>query len=91
MNTSGKKPKYIHQIYDEKVCVEQVCKQQYIGHGMGWDVICFLTLNTKPHIVTYNLLIVTILCILLFRTCSDYLCVSSLVICQRCQGLRDFG
>nr|XP_046228642.1 heat shock factor protein 2 [Scatophagus argus] len=23
MNSSGKKPKYIHQIYDEKVCVEQ--------------------------------------------------------------------
>lgn len=32
MNTSGKKPKYIHQIYDEKVCVEQVSKQQCIGH-----------------------------------------------------------
>lgn len=24
MNSNGKKPKYIHQIYDDKVCVEQV-------------------------------------------------------------------
>lgn len=52
MNTSGKKPKYIHQIYDEKVCVEQVIKQQYIGHKHGknyfrWDIICLFFFNIK--------------------------------------------
>lgn len=27
MNGNGKKPKFIHQIYDDKVCVEQVSKE----------------------------------------------------------------
>lgn len=29
MNSNGKKPKYIDQICDEKVCVEQVSKCHY--------------------------------------------------------------
>lgn len=38
MNSNGKKPKYIHPIYDEKVCVEQVNKQTM---HKPCDMICY--------------------------------------------------
>lgn len=36
MNGNGKKPKFIHQIYDDKVCVEQVSKELLLF------TLCFL-------------------------------------------------
>ncbi|XP_070781760.1 heat shock factor protein 2 [Enoplosus armatus] len=49
MNSNGKKPKYIHQIYDEKVCVEQSSVNSLNsvkGSEMSDDVIvCDLTEN----------------------------------------------
>ncbi|XP_028253458.1 heat shock factor protein 2 [Parambassis ranga] len=49
MNSNGKKPKYIHQIYDDKVCVEQSSVNSLNGvkgSEMSDDVIiCDLTEN----------------------------------------------
>lgn len=39
MNSNGKKPKYIDQIYDEKVCVEQVSKWHY--DALFWILYMF--------------------------------------------------
>lgn len=39
MNSNGKKPKYIDQIYDEKVCVEQVSKWRY--DALFWILYMF--------------------------------------------------
>lgn len=36
MNSNGKKPKYIHQIYDDNVCVEQVSNEHYL---VTWEVL----------------------------------------------------
>ena len=46
MNSNGKKPKYIDQIYDEKVCVEQVSK--WHDDALLWILYSRRTCPTPP-------------------------------------------
>uniref|UniRef100_A0A3Q4BJ79 HSF-type DNA-binding domain-containing protein n=1 Tax=Mola mola TaxID=94237 RepID=A0A3Q4BJ79_MOLML len=52
VNSSGKKPKYIHQIYDDKVCMEQSCVTNVKGSEVSNDIIICDVTEKNPEVTT---------------------------------------